>query len=609
LNQIAGAQRLQKCVLIGGFFAATLGLSYGQAVQSLSVSPASLTGGSSATGTVTLAATAGTSGQVVNISSSSSNATVGASVKVSAGKQTATFRISTVAVAADTTSTITASDSAGKATTTLKVLAPKLTLLAFKPSTLLGGESSVATVKISSAAPSNGIKVSLKSSSSAFKVPASITIPKGATSATLTVTPLPVAKNTTANVTATLGTSTIQVPVTVEAPTLTKLVLNPTSVQGLSKSTGTLTISGPAPSAGLKITLASSSTLATVPKTVTIASSATTATFTVNAAASLTKVAATITATDPSLTTEKATLTVLADLTQVVNIPVVDIAYDTVNDKIWAAVDSTGGKYANCLVAVDPQTGMIGKSINIGVTPGRIAVTDNGQYAYIQMPADGTIRRANLTTDKVDAIYRLGFGSISDIEAVPGEPGSFLIATDPTFGVNTTVWDGDKVRGGTGAGGYTVKFAGSSALMYGDGHGGMFTDTLTSKAITWTAQDSLNVSGFEYYNHLLYTAVPTVVDPVQKIVVESLPTTNFLVDREVAVSQADNRIYYVTWSATNNKRILCFNLKTYQEIPFRDVGPLPGGCLKPLACGHHTVAFFIFGSGVTQNLIIIHNLK
>jgi len=396
--------------------------------------------------------------------------------------------------------------------------------------------------------------------------------------------------------------------VTVEAPTLTKLVLNPTSVQGLSKSTGTLTISGPAPTAGVKITLASSSTLATVPKTVTIASGATTATFTVNAATSLAKATATITATDPAQKTAKATLTILADLTQIVNIPVLDLVYDGVNDKIWAAVDSTGGKYANCIVGVDPQTGNIGKSINIGVTPSRLAVTDNGQYVYVQASSDGTIRRANLVTGKVDAIYNIGFTSISDIEAVPGEPNSYLLAVDPQGGVNVTVWDGDKPRSGVGAGGHTVRFAGSSSLMYGAGDGQMFTDTLSSKAITWTAQDTLNVAGLVYYNHYLYTDTPSVVDPVKKIVVESLPTTNILVDRGVGLSAADKRIYYVTWSPSQNKRILCFDLNTYAEKPYRDIGPLPGGCKGFIACGHHTVAFYNFGSGVTQNLIIIHNL-
>jgi hypothetical protein len=70
-----------------------------------------------------------------------------------------------------------------------------------------GGTQLTFTVTLSAPAPSGGTTVSLSSSSSAAPVPASITIPAGSTSATFVITTSRVTRNTTATVTARLGSS------------------------------------------------------------------------------------------------------------------------------------------------------------------------------------------------------------------------------------------------------------------------------------------------------------------------------------------------------------------------------------------------------------------
>src|SRR5260221_4668068 len=65
--------------------------------------------------------------------------------------------------------------------------------------------------------------------------------------------------------------------------TLSSLTLNPTSVVGgVQSSTGTVTLSSPAPAGGAQVALASDSGAATVPSSVTVSPGATSATFTVN---------------------------------------------------------------------------------------------------------------------------------------------------------------------------------------------------------------------------------------------------------------------------------------------------------------------------------------
>jgi hypothetical protein len=80
------------------------------------------------------------------------------------------------------------------------------------------------------------------------------------------------------------------------SPTLSSFAVNPTSVNGGSPSTGTVTLSGPAPSGGAVVYLTSSASAASVPASVTVAAGATNATFTVNTSAVTTSTPATISA-------------------------------------------------------------------------------------------------------------------------------------------------------------------------------------------------------------------------------------------------------------------------------------------------------------------------
>lgn len=95
------------------------------------------------------------------------------------------------------------------------------------------------------------------------------------------------------------------------AVTLSSLTLNPTSViGGLESSTGTVTLSAPAPAGGATVALASSNGAASVPSSVTIPAGATSATFTVNTSIVIVATSATISATYNN-TTQAATLSVL----------------------------------------------------------------------------------------------------------------------------------------------------------------------------------------------------------------------------------------------------------------------------------------------------------
>lgn len=249
-------------------------------LSSVTVNPTSVVGGASSTGTVTLNGTARTGGAVVTLTSNNPAAAVASTVTVASGSSTATFSISTAPVTASIPVTVSATYIT-TASTSLTVTAPQVHTLTLVPTSVTGGTSSTGTVTLTGPAATGGYLVSLTSSrTSAAQVPATVMVAAGATSATFTVATIPVASNTTSVITAG-GTATATL--TINAPTLAALTLNPTTVRGgFANSTGTLTLTGPAPSAGSSVLLSSSNTTyATVPANVTVAAGKTSATFTV----------------------------------------------------------------------------------------------------------------------------------------------------------------------------------------------------------------------------------------------------------------------------------------------------------------------------------------
>ena len=127
-------------------------------LSSETVSPATIVGGSSSTGTVILTSAAAAAGASVSLSSGNpSVAGVPTSVNVPAGAISAIFNIVTSAVAANTQVVITAGYNAATRTATLTVTPPPaLQSVTLNPSSVVGGNSSQATVVLTTGAHPEG---------------------------------------------------------------------------------------------------------------------------------------------------------------------------------------------------------------------------------------------------------------------------------------------------------------------------------------------------------------------------------------------------------------------------------------------------------------------
>jgi len=274
------------------------------------------------------------------------------------------------------------------------VLPPQISSVTLNPSSVTGGTAQVVgTVTLNQPAPAGGMAVVLRSSNSTIAaVPPGVTVQPGATSATFIVQPQPVATNPnvvmgppSVQISAQIGNSApVIAQLTVLPPTLASLTFNPASVGGGTGSTGTVAISGPAPSGGLVVILTSNATPSastspsrelavsrlsqpsvSLPQQVTIPAGATSASFAISTRAVSASTSVNITAAWGVFVTKTATLTLLPP----------EIASVSFNpEKVPAGNPSTG---TVTLTAPAPSEGMTfylrsyhdGASVHCGEPP------------------------------------------------------------------------------------------------------------------------------------------------------------------------------------------------------------------------------------------------
>jgi hypothetical protein len=153
------------------------------------------------------------------------------------------------------------------------------------------------------------------------------------------------------------------------APTLSGLSLNPSTRQGGGTSTGTVTLSGPAPTGGIAVTLSSSNTSsATTPPNVTIASGSSSATFTVQTNQVTTTTALTISAVAGGIT-KTATLTLTP--------PPAPVRAISVNPTSLSFGNQVLGSSSAPQVVTVSNTGNLAVTISSILTTGDFARTTN----------------------------------------------------------------------------------------------------------------------------------------------------------------------------------------------------------------------------------------
>ena len=199
-------------------------------LKSLTISPATISGGAQPQGIVMLNGQAPAGGAVVSLSSNSPFVSPPASVTVAPGSFSASFPIPTSSVTADTTAIVTANynGASSQAQVTLTSQQPPSSLTLSPTSTTGSGGSSFATVTIASPASTDQVLQVASSNPSITSVPNGVTIPAGSTTGGFNIFTTSVSVQTVVTISVSGGGVTRTASLTVNPDTVPDPVPPPT---------------------------------------------------------------------------------------------------------------------------------------------------------------------------------------------------------------------------------------------------------------------------------------------------------------------------------------------------------------------------------------------
>lgn len=250
-------------------------------ITGVDIAPATIIAGATSTGTVHLRSAAPAGGAEISLQSSNPGSVqVPGKLIVPSGATTANFQITSSAGAAPGTVEIFATRFTDTKSATIQIVEPTVTGISVDPLQVTGGNQAILTVQINGGAPDGGLDVNLWSNNSAAIVPPTITINGGEDSGSIVVATTPVVVTQDAFLFAQIGSSSVQsTRLIVATPVASSVSVNPNAVSGGNSSTGTVSISGPAPTGGALVYLSTGNSAASVPPTVVVPEGQTSATF------------------------------------------------------------------------------------------------------------------------------------------------------------------------------------------------------------------------------------------------------------------------------------------------------------------------------------------
>lgn len=377
------------------------------AIDSVTV-PKSVTGGSPASGSVSLNAPAPAGGVVVSLWTSGTPAFVPSSVTVTAGATSSGFKITTAATAKTAQPVITAVYNGGRKTAVLIVKpAAALSAVSTRPGSVAAGGPATGTVTLNMAAPARGMVIELWTSGSPAFVPKkSVTVPAGATTATFPITTSYTPSAAQPTITAFYKGATKTTTLTVTPALGLASITAPNNVAGGSPLVGSVSLNSPAPAGGVAVNLWTSGTPAFVPSSVKIPAGSTSADFKITTVQTAATAHPEITAFYRGVS-KKMTLTVKAGTT---------LSAVTVSpDKVKAGASTTG---TVTLSTAAPAGGLVIDLWTDGspaFVPAHVTVPSGSNTAKFAVT---TVNTATLAKDTITAIYK-GVKKTASVNVAP----------------------------------------------------------------------------------------------------------------------------------------------------------------------------------------------
>ena len=289
------------------------------------------------------------------------------------------------------------------------------------------------------------------SDTNAATVPTPVVIPAGKTSSTFSIKTTPVAVTTPVTITATYGGASLTTTLTVDQPAVSSVAVKPSSLPGGNTATGTITLTGKAPTGGVAVSVTSSDTnAATVPTPVVVPAGKTSGTFKVTTLGVAAGTPVTITADygNASVTT---TLTVTpAALANVTVTPTTISSGQSATGKITLTGKAPTGGASVTVTSSDTTVATVKSPVVIpaGKTSGTFKVTALGVATSTPVTITGTYSGVSKTATLTVTPALLQSISVLPGSAAGGAPvtGTITLSSPaPSGGVSITTMSSNTV--------------------------------------------------------------------------------------------------------------------------------------------------------------------
>lgn len=265
-----------------------------------------------------------------------------------------------------------------------------------------------------------------------------------------------------------------------------------------------------------------------------------------------------------------------------------DFLWDPVRQQLYVSILATDSIYPNRLIALDPMTGEVVRSVFVGSNPTQLAISDDASVLYVALDGAAAIRRVDLATFTAGlqfpvGLYR-GTNSIvyaNDIEVRPGHPGTVAI----TFqmhgfngwgpGAEVMLYDDGVPRKLSTWSGATIEFTGPDTL-YGGGTGGSEGSIGVMRMVVTdsgavddsSASDLPGVWGgdFAYLDGSMFTTGGGVIDLPRMQARGPLAVYGF-----IGVDEATHRVFFMI-----DTTLTAVDAATLQVIGTQHISRVPG---------------------------------
>jgi sugar lactone lactonase YvrE len=229
---------------------------------------------------------------------------------------------------------------------------------------------------------------------------------------------------------------------------------------------------------------------------------------------------------------------------QSVAIPTRDVAYVAQRDVVVATVDQNDPSLGNDLVELNPRTGALLRSLYVGSTPNRLAVSDDGTTAYVALEGANAIVRVDLLTFTITQRFPTGtdmyFGPVFayELQVAPGRS-DVVVATLTMRGISPPQWGTYAFEDGVARPLHTATYPhrgpmefvfANETTMYGSDDYAFYTLTLSDDGVTMaTPADVLSGQHLKMAGELVATSAGRLLDPAGPTTVRNFGVSGLFV--------------------------------------------------------------------------------